>query len=156
MRYKGDYKPQHVLDYDTGQWDVLDDEMRRLMDKRKWVSMSRERRLQEESDGADEESKALETYAVEHPKPTAAMEAELSLLDLHVPGTMTLEQLRRQVNLDNMKVTLGGGEIHKMQEIVSWADGKENDPTSIKGIMAELAACIGPNLARELVVDLGR
>lgn len=37
MRYKGDYKPQYVLDYHSGEWNILDDEMRSLMNRRKYA-----------------------------------------------------------------------------------------------------------------------
>lgn len=71
MRYKGDYKPQYVLDYHSWEWDVLDEEMRRLMDRRKYASMSKERqrratRVQQrrvlgEAEGGDAQLQALAT-----------------------------------------------------------------------------------------------
>lgn len=43
MRYKGDYSPQYMLDPDTYQWDLLDANLKKKLDKRKFVSLSRER-----------------------------------------------------------------------------------------------------------------
>jgi len=42
MRYKGDYMPQYMLDPDSYNWDPLDDEMKKKLDSRKFVSLSRE------------------------------------------------------------------------------------------------------------------
>ena len=173
MRYKGDYKP-YVLDYDTMQWDQLDDEMRALMDKRKWVSMSRERTIQKESrlsaqvrnegsedseemsDGAFDEEFAARMYAVEYPDPVAATNSELSVLDLRMPSPMPLAQLLLCVDLDKMKVIITRGTLHEAQDLVGWVTSSETDMTTLKGIFAEFAACVGPSVARDIVVDLGR
>lgn len=166
MRYKGDYKTQHVLDYDTLQWDPLDDEMRQLMDKRKWVSMSRERRIKAElqEDGsvtgddsmtqaAEEEAKATAVYAVEYPEPIAAMDSNLSMLQLSVPGVMELYYVLAQVNIDEMKAILGRGSLHEMQHLEPWHGGSMLDTRTIKGIVTEFAACVGPTVANEVVLD---
>lgn len=166
MRYKGDYKPQTVLDYDTLEWDVMDAEMRSLMDKRKWVGMSRERQIKQALDlhgfsttspDSDFESTLAESaYSTLHPSPLLATTSGLSLLSLKMPGALSLETVLAEFSLDEMKVTLGRSAIHEMQDIVSWTQGDVTDNSSIRGIMAELAACIGPKLASEIVVDLGR
>lgn len=41
MKYKGDYKTQHVLDPETYEWHPLEGELRALLDKKPYVSMSR-------------------------------------------------------------------------------------------------------------------
>lgn len=167
MRYKGDYRPQNVLDYDTGEWDVMDEEMRSLMDRRKWVSMSRERGIRQalaQSDNLDpfadsteaEEALVTETYHTEYPHPVAAMNSGLSVLDLHVPGALTVEQMRDEIDLDDAKIVLGQGSMHRMRDIVSWFEGSLTDSESIMGMMAELAACLGPKVTMEGVVDLTR
>ena len=170
MRYKGDYKP-YVLDYDTMQWHQLDDEMRRLMDKRKWVSMDRERRIREQyqppedtamadlnsnPERSGEDATAAQMYAVDYPEPLAATRSELSVLDLRMPGPMPLEQLFTEVDLDEMKVAITRGTVHEAQDLVNWESGSEDDIGSLKGIFAEFAACVGPNVAREIIVDLSR
>jgi arginine-tRNA-protein transferase len=42
MRYKGDYTPQYMLDPSSYNWDLLDDEMKKRLDNRKFVSLSLE------------------------------------------------------------------------------------------------------------------
>lgn len=44
MRYKADYHPQYLLDPETYAWDALDDDLRRRLDVRPYVSLSAERR----------------------------------------------------------------------------------------------------------------
>lgn len=108
MRYKGDYKPQYVLDYDSLQWDPLNDDMKFLMEHSKYASMSRHR-LKEAGSLPDEEDKPM------HPTPTEAMQSGLSLLQLGMPGVLTLDQLHQEVELDHMKVHLGRGSVHEIQ-----------------------------------------
>jgi len=171
MRYKGDYRPQYVLDYYSLDWDVLDDDMRALMDRTKYASMSRERQkratapttlLTNGSTPSDTlcppppADKSTPTDEVPYPSPVDAVLAGLSLLDLGMPGVMSLAELRAQVDLDSMRITLGRQGVHEMQDLVSWHAGCETEPASIMGIMAELASAAGPVIAREIIVDLSR
>lgn len=169
MRYKGDYKTQHVLDYDTFEWDPMDGEMRRIMDRRKWVSMSRERRIkagvEEEANAVQngevtieanvEDARADEAYAVEYPNPVEAMESNLSMLQLKVPGVMDLDDMLAAVDIDAMKATLGRGTVYEMQHLEPWHahGGSMLDTRTIKGIVTEFAACVGPIVANEIILD---
>ena len=174
MRYKGTYKPQHVLDFESFEWNLLDEEMCRLMDRRKWVSMSRERDAgagQEVAAVASEKttdteasasitpSKPTETSVYptpSHPTPIDAANSNLSLLELGMPGVLSLAQLQQRIDLDDVMISLGRGGIHRTPDIVSWHEGSETDASSIKGVIAEFAACLGPELVEGVVVDFGR
>lgn len=167
MRYKGTYKPQHVLDFESFTWDPLDENMAQLMDERKWVSMSRERRAKADDTSTDADEEDMTTIAEStnkdaiyptpiQPIPVEAANSSLSLLELGMPGVLSLPELQESVDLDNMKIFLGKGGIHHTSDIVSWQDGSETDPTSIKGVIAEFAACLGPELVEGIVVDFGR
>lgn len=122
MRYKGDYKPQYVLDYDSHGWDVLDDHMQQLMDQPNYTSMSRERQrladsgnnTQDLSDDSAEDSQPFNN-GVLSPTPTEAMRSGLSLLKLGMPGVLTVHQLHEEIDLNKMKVHLGPGGVHEMQ-----------------------------------------
>lgn len=162
MRYKGDYKTQYVLDYDTLEWDPMDDEMRQFMDKRKWVSMSRERKIEAEVrqrakiigvEAAAENDSANAAYAVEFPSPVEAMESNLSMLQLQVPGVMGLDEMLEAVDIDAMKATLGRGSVYEMQQLEPWHGGSMLDTRTIKGIVTEFAACVGPIVANEITLD---
>lgn len=172
MHYKGTYKPQYVLDFESFHWDPLDAKMRELMDKRRYVSMSRERsssrtEIESGSTASDttasasasppEQGATRDPYPpASHPVPVEAANSGLSLIELGMPGVLTLSELRLRVNLDEIKISLGRGGVHQISDIVSWDDGSETDPTSIKGIIAEMAACLGPELAESVVVDFTR
>ena len=176
MRYKGTYKPQHVLDFESFEWSPLDENMSRLMDKRKWVSMSRER-----SGGGEAADPAESQPSTQHPDPTPttptteatdaspslypppkfpipaeAANSYLSLLELGMPGTLSLQQLQESVDLDDVRISLGKGGIHRTVDIVTWEDGNELDSGSVKGVIAEFAACLGPELVKGIVVDFAR
>lgn len=171
MKYKGDYRTQQVLDYDTQQWHLLDDEMRMLMDKRKWVSIAREEKIKAElhdnptTDSSETDSTptsqqeseiATRIYTALHPTALSAQDSGLSVLALGVPGAMSLTQLQQTVDLDAMKVRIAQGAIFRMRDLVSWDEGDVMDAGGLKGIIAEFAACVGPRVAREGVLDFGR
>lgn len=171
MRYKSDYRTQQVLDYDTREWHLLDDEMRRLMDMRKWVSINRENKIKEVvpdvamPSASDETTPAStvkeddivqQVYGAKFPAALEASESGLSLLELGMPGTLTLDEVRDRVNLGEVKVTLGQGGIYRMRHLVAGEEGSELDATSLKGIVAEYAACVGPVIAEECVLDFSR
>jgi arginine-tRNA-protein transferase len=107
MKYKGDYKTQHVLDPETYEWSPLDDELRGLLDKKAYVSMSREQRRKTQEDATDQDD------FPEYPLPTAAEAGKatkkgMSILDLKIPGVMTVEEIEEQLDLDTMPICLGG------------------------------------------------
>lgn len=175
MRYKGTYKPQHVLDFESFEWSPLDENMCRLMNERQYVSMSRERRAKEAiQDASSNESEAAPDAETpdpnakpnsaeksiyptpSHPIPVDAANSTLSLLELGMPGVLSHAQLKQQVDLDSVKISLGRGGVHRTTDIVSWPDGSETDSASIKGVIAEFAACLGPELMEGVVVDFGR
>jgi arginine-tRNA-protein transferase len=47
------------------------------------------------------------------------------------------------------------GRMAEAQDLVSWDSGDIKDPRSVKGIIGELVACLGPEAAAEVVVELG-
>jgi arginine-tRNA-protein transferase len=121
MRYKGDYSPQHVLDPETYEWNPLDGELRTLLDKKSYVSMARERRLQEINSGTKNvEPKAAETSEEvnnelidDYPLPTAAeggaaVSKGMSLFDLRVPGLMTPQEIEEHLDLATMPIRTQG------------------------------------------------
>jgi arginine-tRNA-protein transferase len=120
MRYKGDYSPQHVLDPESYEWSPLDGELRSLLDKKSYVSLSREQRRKQtslaqsgdkvagvKSDETDDDS--MDDY----PLPTAAEGGDavsngMSLFDLKVPGLMTAEEIEEHFDLGSVPIKIGG------------------------------------------------
>lgn len=118
MKYKGDYKTQYLLDPESYEWNPLDADLKRLMDRQKYVSPSRERRLRElkvaSAVGAeaavDDTKEATTTHnPPDFPLPTAreagaAVSRGMSLFELKVPGIMTAEEVEEQLDLDSMPI----------------------------------------------------
>ncbi|KAH6870786.1 arginine-tRNA-protein transferase, partial [Alternaria rosae] len=159
MKYKGDYKTQHVLDPETYEWHPLDGELRALLDKKPYVSMSRERRRKEhKSDGETSAAAEQDDYS-DYPQPTAAEGGKavsdgMSLFDLKVPGLMTVEEIEQQLDLATMPIRVRG-QMAEAQDLVSWEGSDLKNPRSIKGIIGEMVACMGPEVAWQVVVQLG-
>ncbi|KAF1830457.1 hypothetical protein BDW02DRAFT_591857 [Decorospora gaudefroyi] len=165
MKYKGDYKTQYILDPETYAWDPLDDKLRSLLDKKRYVSMSRERRRGDEAssrkDKEDDTMKALDDQDdfSDYPLPTAAeggaaVSNGMSLFDLKVPGLMTAEEVEEQLDLGSMPIRVSG-RMAEAQDLVSWDSSDLRNPRSIKGIIGEMVAGMGPEAAWQIVVQLG-
>lgn len=108
MRYKGDYKPQYVLDPESYEWDPLDETLRGLLDQKKYVSLSRQRaRASETASPSGSQTDGEAEYPM--PLPKQAAESDLSLIQLGMPGIPKAEELERQIDLDTMKIFLGQG-----------------------------------------------
>lgn len=117
MRYKGDYKPQHVLDPESYGWDPLDGELKSLLDKKKYVSLSRERRRKDSVASAGRNGHDAEPMSgddpSDYPLPTAAEAGDavregMSLFDLKVPGVMTEDEVEGTLDLGSTPIRVMG------------------------------------------------
>lgn len=120
MKYKGDYKPQYVLDPESYEWNPLEGELRSLLDKQAYVSLSRVRQLRDtkhHSTDSGEASTVTDPEAAGNmvpdvPFPTAreagdAVMNGASLFDLKIPGLMTVDAIEQQVDLGSMSIKVG-------------------------------------------------
>lgn len=116
MRYKSAYRPQHVLDYETYQWSPLD-QLRSLFDSRRYVSKTLAEQHTANTDistlnGSTTDlvmtgaSSSDSTSYWEYDSPLEAAESGSSLLDIRMPGVMTLEQVKSQIDLDNLSISI--------------------------------------------------
>ncbi|KAF2708501.1 hypothetical protein K504DRAFT_477844 [Pleomassaria siparia CBS 279.74] len=166
MRYKGEYSPQYVLDPETYEWNPLDGELRELLDRKPYVSLSRERRLKtDKSAPTSAEDTASNVHGAsdgndlaEYLHPTAAEGGDavrdgMSLFELKVPGVMTVEEVEEKVQLDQMAVKVRGAPPGvKTCHLRAWQSGDIRDSTSIKGVIGEMVASI-KNLPETIEVD---
>ncbi|KAI9049919.1 hypothetical protein LZ554_006066 [Drepanopeziza brunnea f. sp. 'monogermtubi'] len=167
MRYKGDYTPQYILDPESYEWDLLDGEVKQKLDKKKYISLSRERAVLggeslvstdatpvsvADNGTAGDTSMADDDDDSDDDLPL--VDPETPLFKRSMPGILTKNELLHQVHLDKIKISVRGIEC-QAEDFVSWESSDIDDPDSIKGVIAELAAAVGPALAREMVVKFG-
>lgn len=117
MRYKGDYSPQYVLDPESYEWNPLEGELRSLLDKRSYVSLSRHRRLKEalskESDATEKITTSTDVDDLsDYPLSAAdqggaAVTKGMSLFDLKVPGLMTADEIEEELDLGTVPIQFG-------------------------------------------------
>lgn len=164
MRYKSDYKPQYVLDPESLEWDPLDGDLRRLLDSKAYVSLSHERGSSGDKAVSDGESgeyqhKGMKFDSLPFPLPAdaeAAVEHGTSLFELKIPGVLTVEEVVEKVDISRISMEIRGGLVVQMEGLVAWENGNLLDPQSLKGFIAEFAACVGPKVAKSMVVRLSR
>lgn len=114
MRYKGAFRPQYILgktpttsllpgypanssgaDPETNGWDPLAGELTEKLDKRSYVSLSRDRSTNaEDSTSGQSIDKDVN-------------DEELSLFDLHMPGVLTMDEVEA-LDLDHWHLLYHG------------------------------------------------
>lgn len=95
-------------------WDPLDDTVRVKLDKRRYVSLSRDRRQLEEGKTEGAESADVPGNDDDLIMPG---EEEMSLFDVHMPGALSLEELQAQVDLDHWRLVVRGHLVEFMVSI---------------------------------------
>ncbi|EAS34081.3 arginine-tRNA-protein transferase 1 [Coccidioides immitis RS] len=141
MRYKGAFRPQYLLDPESLSWDPLDSYVEKL-NKRRYVSLSRDRKVGEEQANESRDDGFI-----------LPGEEEMSLFDIHMPGVLTLEELQAQIDLDHWRL-LVHNTLVEMTDLVAWEKSNIKEPHAIKGIVAELAAALGPKVVKNSAVVL--
>lgn len=172
MRYKGRYGPGSVLDPARLEWHPFDDDFRKQLDQRKYVSQSNDKYLTEHEAMAveitaspsgvepltkDQVGKKLtSTEELETDSdPSDAEDTDIpegSLFDYHIPGVLTKEDVLK-LDLDHWKLLVRAALID-LEDLRGWEDWQVDDPSTIKGICAELIATTGPALLRNAAVSL--
>ena len=154
MRYKGDYRPQFILDPVSYSWDPLDDNMKKLLDAHKYISLSQKhaeteipKAGTETVTGSAEEETITEDDSGEDT-------SDMPLFTRSFPGLLTRDQLLHEADLDRIKLVVRGQEAETC-DLLDWDTADIEDPGSIKGIIAELVAAVGVDLSNEMTVKFG-
>jgi arginine-tRNA-protein transferase len=136
-----------LSDPESMTWDPLDGELTKKLDERPYVSLSHDRKLAS-GDQPDADKSTMKDEEAEE----ELNEEEMSLFDIHMPGVLTVEEVS-QIDLDHWLLLVHGTFIH-MEDLVGWETSDIRNPQSIKGIVAELAAMLGPELIKHTAVVL--
>lgn len=153
MRYKGDYSPQYMLDSESYDWNLLDNELKNKLSEKKYVSLSREKTIGEVSADEMETGKKNDDGSDSDDDPPV-LNPDTPLFSRNMPGILTKEQLLTEVDLDHVKLRIRGQEA-QTRDLVSWDDGDVEDLASIKGIIGELVSAVGARVAEHMVVSFG-
>ncbi|OLN95341.1 Arginyl-tRNA-protein transferase 1 [Colletotrichum chlorophyti] len=156
MRYKMDYTPQYILDPETLVWDLVDENVTALLDKKPYLSLSREK--------SEESSKDVAEDAVEDPDVTETDSMDDTdddedndntfLFNTGMPGIMSLDDIRNLDEMDHIKLRIdGSGMLFETGDLVAWQRQDVGASGCLKAGIAELVAALGPDLLDGLVVD---
>lgn len=163
MRYKGDFSPQYMLDPESYDWDPLTTELKHKLDKSKYFSLSRERAglVEDVSTANTDPACSADTLGPEMDVDNDSGDDDPPLSDpdtplfaRSIPGVLTKDQLLGQIDLDTIKIQVRGRQA-ETQQLVSWTSSDIDNSSSIKSVIAELAAAVGPELAKEMIVSFG-
>ncbi|QDS73562.1 hypothetical protein FKW77_001069 [Venturia effusa] len=144
MRYKNDYKPQMVLDLADLTWNLLDDQFLALLNQHHYLEPSSlEKKDSEKPDRQCFDSAVAACEAVDD---------GLSLFNVDFPGMMSASELVEQIDLQKITVQLRPDLVLHTENLMDWGEWSiyASDP---KGLIAQIAACVGPEVAREMVIS---
>lgn len=144
MLYKNDYKPQTVLDLGNLAWNPLDDQFRKLLDDHHYLSPSLL---------AKKESEAPDRQIFDSAVAVCnAVDDGFSLFKVDFPGMLSASELIKQIDIDEITVQLRPDLVLHTKHLMNWKDWSihSKDP---KGLIAQTVACVGPEIAREMVVS---
>ncbi|KAG0646285.1 Arginyl-tRNA-transferase 1 [Hyphodiscus hymeniophilus] len=169
MRYKADYTPQYMLDPDSYEWNLLNDELKKKLDNKAFVSLSRERTSAQtaptmpnrETIGVGSSSRAMDIWEetgdmvmeededsdTDPPVPNP----DAPLWERAMPGILTKDQLETGIDLDQIKLQIDG-KIYDASMLVNWESSSIENPHSTKGVIAELVAAVGAEIGKEMVL----
>lgn len=179
MRYKAQYGPNYLLDPESLEWNLFDEELRKKLDSRKYVSLSADRKAK----AGSTETSALNGPAASEVKTTPSHTEELtkeklgeklrgeeidmdsdpsdvddteipegSLFNYNIPGVLKKEEVAK-LDLDHMKLLVRTNLID-LEDLRGWEEWEIDDPGTIKGIAAELIAATGPGLLKDTALAL--
>ncbi|KAL8863293.1 MAG: hypothetical protein Q9178_000668 [Gyalolechia marmorata] len=163
MRYKNQYQPSYILDPETYSWDRLDAEFLTRLSARKYVSMSIERQLRlpptrmasiEELGLNNDELTRFRHYQKEqHPFGAKHNGGYTSAFTVGMPGMMSLAGVESKIPLAKWRVKIRDSLFVHLDDLQGWAQWDIRDSSSLKGLVAELAAALGPDLVNQLVLS---
>lgn len=156
MRYKMDYSPQYVLDPESLKWDLFGQEIRELLDKKPYVSLSREREaakiLNSSPSGQDMEDQVNE----------AEVDSDESdndntyLLTADMPG-IPPRSLMATLDMDHVALKVAAnGPLLETSDLVVWEKSTIDQWPGLKAAVAELVAATGPDLMDRICLDFSR
>lgn len=91
-----------MTDPESHEWDPLDGELAHKLDQRRYVSLSRDRKLAAEGTPTAAEEPAIDAEVNDE---------EVSLFDLHMPGVLTVEEVEA-LDLDHWLLLVHGSFVH--------------------------------------------
>lgn len=163
MRYKADYQPLEMLDPVSLEWNVLDDSLLKMLDKKAFVSKS----LEDQATETTETKTDDEVTATSHPTPPSGLSttdddasdsdedfASQSLFDSNMPGITCLQDFA-DIDLDHIAVRLRGApRLFETSDLVDWETSEVGDGTSLKSLVAEMVSAMGPDCIDDVCLDL--
>jgi arginyl-tRNA---protein transferase len=75
---------------------------------------------------------------------------ETPIFKRSMPGILTQEQMLAKVDLDHIRIRVQNTEA-ETRDLLNWETSDIGSTRSIKGIIAELVAAVGPEAAKDMV-----
>ncbi|KAI4144791.1 MAG: hypothetical protein LQ340_006532 [Diploschistes diacapsis] len=141
MKYKRDFRPTYVLDPESYEWNLFDEDLLTRLNSRKYVSLSRERRLGIASTATDPEEKGA-----------AKQNYEQNLFSSRMPGITTPEDIMANLRTTDLRI------MHRKQVValggMPWVLEDMHDPRKLQGVLADFVACVGIENVKDWVLAL--
>lgn len=148
MKYKIAYSPTYILDPESYNWLLLDEELLARFNKRGYLDIP-------PPEGTDvQESSRTEQSTSDADKSATSPVSDGALFTSRMPGMMSREQID-SVDLDHVVTRINRGYFHA-EDLFEWQDESITDVATPKSVVAGLAALLGPDLLKLTCLDFRR
>ncbi|MCJ1331802.1 Arginyl-tRNA--protein transferase 1 [Thelotrema lepadinum] len=140
MKYKRDFYPTYVLDPESYEWNLFDQDLLTRMNTRKYVSISRERRLGIGAGDAEPE------------EVDGSHKAGAGLFASNMPGIAQPEEIKEKVAGRDVQIMYEKCVINLKN--MQWDLEEMRGPNKSLGVIAEFIACIGIENVKDWILAL--
>ncbi|KAH0614692.1 uncharacterized protein H6S33_000328 [Morchella sextelata] len=154
MLYKMEYSPSDLLDPETYEWNPLNDDLKNLLNKSKYVCPSEVRARMQSGDNVvtNDKAKGTEEPGEEEEDETNEENAEVQdpgyVFKTKMPGLLTERQLK-EFDVGNVNIDVAGTRA-QAKDLVGF-----EDDTVIHSLLKETVATVGIEVAKEMIITLG-
>lgn len=152
MRYKGDYYPQYILSPESYTWHLFTEDIKQQLSLRKYISLSSSNGIERTMSNGTSSALPHNLEESDMYMPIGDDEIEIPLFARDMPGILSKDKLLSEVDLDSIYIRIGDVCFFS-RDLENWRNSSIESGYSIKGIIAEIVAAVGPELSREMILD---
>ncbi|RPB13588.1 hypothetical protein P167DRAFT_534937 [Morchella conica CCBAS932] len=153
MLYKMEYSPSDLLDPETYEWNPLNDDLKNLLNKSKYVCPSEIRARMQSGDNVvvNDKAKGIEEPGEEEDETNEENDEVQDpgyVFKTKMPGLLTDRQLK-EFDVGNVNIDVAGTRA-QAKDLVGF-----EDDTVIHSLLKETVATVGIEVAKEMIITLG-
>ncbi|RKF60802.1 Arginyl-tRNA--protein transferase 1 [Erysiphe neolycopersici] len=149
MKYKRKFSPLQILSPETYQWCPLTKEILSQLNSSKYLSFTTEENCAQTTLPSPQNPQ----IKISTSQSPMVEDIYIPLYERDMPGTLNKDQLMTEIDLDSILVRIPDV-IIQARKLLYWNETSLENYSSLKSIVAEIACALGPELCKNVVLDL--